>query len=90
VNTPTVDQTKVADQYVPLLDLLMANIRVVQLLPLAEMADVNEQMQALGPVLDPTRYRDGGGRNLHDQRRIIDAALALRNVLDDITNRSDL
>lgn len=72
---------EVAAQYVDLLDLLKGIARGLSYLPLEQMAAVNEQMQALAPVLEPTAYMRGGAGNLHDQRRVIDGALALQRIL---------
>jgi hypothetical protein len=69
------------EQYPALLDLLVGFVRPLMTLPLAEMAAANERMQTIGLFIDPTRYRDGGGTNLTDQRKVIDAALALQRVL---------
>ncbi len=38
------------------LDALIGLCRAINLLPLAHMQDVNERMQALGPLLEPTAY----------------------------------
>lgn len=78
------DIEDVYQEYPQLIDHLTTLVRPLLLLPLAEMASANEHMQALGPILQPTAYRDGGGTNLHEQRRVIDAALALRRVLDSL------
>jgi hypothetical protein len=77
----TFTDDQVAAQYVPLLDLLTGVVRNLLWLPLAQMALVNEQMQVLAPVLEPTAYGRGGATNLHDQRKVIDGALALHRVL---------
>jgi hypothetical protein len=79
-----IDQADVDREYIALLDILTSTLRPLLLLPLAEMANANERMQALGPVLESTAYHRGGGQNLHDQRRVIDAALTLRRVLEDL------
>lgn len=67
-------------QYPDLLDLITGLCRPILHLPLAQLASVNEQMQALGPILDPTAYMRGGER-LREQRRVIDAMLSLQRVL---------
>ncbi len=74
-------------RYVLGLDCLTGLCRSLNLLPLDEMAAMNERLQTLGPVLDPTAYQQYGGLNLHDQRRIIDAAAALQRVCFEIRDR---
>lgn len=82
------DIEDVYQDYPQLIEILTSTVRPLLLLPLAEMASANEHMQALGPILAATAYREGGGTNLHDQRRVIDAALGLRRVLDSLAPRA--
>jgi len=63
--------------YLTALECLTGLCRSINLLPLEAMQRENEQMQTLGPILQPTAYRDSG-QNLDDQRRIIDAARRLQ------------
>lgn len=57
------------------------------LLQVAETADVPAMLNALGehealaPVVEPTAYLRGGGDNLADQRRFLEA---LQRFIDDI------
>lgn len=74
----------VYQQMPDLLPMLTAAIGPLLLLPLAEMAEANERMQTLAPVIAPTEYHHGGADNLRDQRRLIDAALALQRVAEGI------
>jgi len=76
----------VRENYVLLVDTLANIVRPLQLLPLQQMADANERMQTLGPLLEPTAYQRSGATNLRDQRRVIDAAHALQCVIEDITS----
>jgi hypothetical protein len=68
--------------YMMALECLTGLCRSINLLPLEAMQRENEQMQTLGPILEPTAYRDGGCTNLDDQRRIIDAARELQLVCE--------
>lgn len=70
-----------AAEYVEQLDALVETVRPLLFMPLAEMQATNEQMQTLGPILEPTAYMRGGGVNLTDQRKVIDAARRLQDVL---------
>lgn len=73
--------------YETALECLQGLLRALNLLPLERMLAEVEQMQVLGPILDPTAYRDGGGRNLADQRRIIAAAKDLQVTCEQIRDR---
>jgi hypothetical protein len=72
---------EVYTQYVAYLDLLVSQVRPLLMMPLVELARANERMQTLGSFFDPTAYMRGGGQNLTDQRRAIDAAVLLQSVL---------
>ena len=72
---------QVSTAYVNLIGLLTHAGRHIQLLPLQQLAEVNEHMQALAPVLEPTAYQRGGAQNLADQRRVIAAAAEFQRVL---------
>lgn len=68
-------------EYVEQLDVLVETVRPLLFMPLAEMQRTNEEMQALGPILEPTAFMRGGGVNLTEQRKVIDAARRLQEVL---------
>jgi hypothetical protein len=74
---------EVREAYPNLLDVLVQVCRALLPLPLAQMASVNETMQTLAPIVEPTAYMRGGMENLRDQRRVIDAAANLHRVLRD-------
>lgn len=61
--------------YMLTVDTVVAIIR--SLLPLAdeitEARNVNERMQALAPILEPTASQRGGADNLREQRVVLDA-----------------
>lgn len=73
--------------YLGVLDSLTVLCRTLSLLPLEQMQHANERMQTLGAFLEPTAYLHGGAGNLHDQRRVIDAARALQIVVHAIQAR---
>jgi hypothetical protein len=84
MSTDTTTSLAVAKDYPQYLDVLLAACRTINAPPLRELAEANEHMQALGPLLEPTAYLRGGGQNLHDQRRIIDAARALQLACEEV------
>lgn len=80
----SIERSDAYQQYPQCLEVLMGSCRALNLLPLAAMAQVNEYMQAIAPLVAPTEFKVRGGQNLIDQRRVIDAALALQRVCDDV------
>lgn len=72
---------EVRQNYTAYLDLLVAQVRPLLMMPVRQLVFENEHMQAIAPIFDPTAFMRGGGTNLTDQRRVLDAALALRQVL---------
>jgi hypothetical protein len=84
-------EAEVRENYPQMLDILISFCRNLLTLPLDEMAAANEHWQTTAPIIEPTAYQRGGMDNLRDQRRVIDAAAALRRVLlslDPSTGRS--
>lgn len=71
-----------------LLTMLTSSIKPILLLPLEQMVDANERMQTLGPIIAPTAYINNGGKNLRDQRRLLDAALNLKRIVLELSNDS--
>lgn len=49
-------------------------------IPVDELLHIVDQSDALGPILEPTAYRDGGARRLEEQRRVLNAAKTLRDI----------
>jgi len=75
---------EIREAYPQLIDFLANLVRPFLMLPLQEMAAANEHWQTVAPILEPTAYQRGGANNLRDQRRVIDAAAALQQVLLDL------
>lgn len=71
-------------QYIDWFEMLTAGLRTINTVPIASMVDFNERAQTLAPLLEPTAFMRGGGKNLHDQRLILDAALALQRVCEKV------
>lgn len=76
-----------ADVYRAGLDLITTAARQIALVPVKQMLDDLEHFDAVGPILQPTMYRDGGGDNLQDQRTLLRAARQLQLAVDDIAAR---
>lgn len=74
--------------YVDLMKMFALHLQPLVATPLTQLIDVNERMQTLGPLLEPTAYQRGGAQNLHDQRRLLDAARALQRVMWEIGGAS--
>jgi hypothetical protein len=79
-----VDIDDVRQSYPQLIHMLALMCRPLLTLPLAEMAAVNEEFQTIAPIVEPTAYMRQGAENLHDQRKVIDGALALRRIMESI------
>ena len=56
-------------------------VKLLYSLPLGQMARHIERCHAVGPMLDPTAYRDGM-RNLEEQEAVVSALLAARKVIE--------
>ncbi|MCW6010333.1 hypothetical protein K1W54_38160 [Micromonospora sp. CPCC 205371] len=81
---PMSDDT-VYKAYLELVDQLSAILRPLTMMPLRQMATANERMQTVAPFfVAPIQYHSGA-RNLQEQRRVIDAAAALQDVLFGLT-----
>lgn len=46
--------------------------------------EVVQQGHALGPIVDPTLYRDGGMDNLEEQQTLAEGFLAFRRAIDKV------
>lgn len=75
----------IAAEYPMLLDLLTSATRTIMLLPLQAMSNFVGHAETIGPILEPTAYARGGGRNLADQAALIEAAIGLQRAAEKIT-----
>ena len=76
-----------AEQYRSGLDMVTMAARQIALVPVRQMLDDLEHFDTVGPILQPTMYRDGGGDNLQDQRMLLRAARMLQDAVDEIAAR---
>jgi hypothetical protein len=74
------------DGYVELLDALMEWSRMALAIDLEPLREFVAMAETAAPVLVPTEYARGGGRNLDQQRRFLDAVgefqARLRDLMD--------
>lgn len=70
------------------LGLLTEAGKLVQMVDVDALLDVVGKSEALGPILEPTAYQRGGGANLVDQRRFLQAAQQFRAVCAELGNRA--
>jgi hypothetical protein len=70
------------------LDMIASSIALLRLLPIVEMRQLVDEMQTLGPILEPTAYLRGGGDNLRDQAEVLTAVAALLAVVDRVEARA--
>ena len=64
------------------MDLVAAACRLLLLVPVDDLLATVRHAEAVGPVLDPTAFLHGGGKNLAGQREILEAAQRLRRVAE--------
>lgn len=81
---PMSDDT-VYKAYPELVDQLAAILRPLTMMPLRQMATANERMQTIAPFMVAPLAYHRGAVNLEQQRRVIDAAAALQDVLFGLT-----
>lgn len=75
---------EVSRDYVEHVRMLVASMRVLTVIPLSQMADVNERMQTMAPfVARPFEYAKGAS-NLETQRKLIDAALKVQTIIREL------
>lgn len=74
------------DQYSAAMAVVVEATRALLRIPTDQLQGFLADLDMLGPVLDPTGYRDGMA-DVHDQQRLVDAAHALRQVAVDIRER---
>lgn len=80
MNVPTQPMTDY--EYHAAMDLVVAAGRLLISCPLDRLRDNLSQIEALAPILEPTAYQRGGGRNLDNQRRILDAAAKFSEAIN--------
>lgn len=68
------------DEYRSNMALVYSFARVLKELPLAEMLEGISRAEAIGPMLDPTLYREKS-KAMEEDRRALEAAQALAGVL---------
>lgn len=79
--------TAQATDYVTTMDVLTGLCRSLSLLPLVECRQTVERAEALGPIIDSTAYQ-AGANSLREQQQLLDAAIALQDVVLRIQDRS--
>lgn len=68
-------------------DLLLSVSRTAQFIPVEdvrELLNVVSQSHAIGPLIDPTKYRDGGMDNLEEQKVLAEGFLAFRTAIEKV------
>ena len=75
--------TMTAEEYTEAMNRACLVARAVMDIPAGELSQVISRSHAIGPILDPTRYR-AGMKNLENQQVIVDAILAAQRRLRDL------
>lgn len=81
------DDPKAAERFNQLMAMIMSTCQLAQLVSIEDinwLIQGNSISHALGPIIDPTKYRDGGMDNLEDQQKILLPFLALRKAIEEI------
>lgn len=60
---------------------------LVEGIPLAELTNHLERLDTLGPVLEPTAYRDHGMRNVSDSRELVEPLLEFQRAVRRVKDR---
>jgi hypothetical protein len=79
-----------AREYEQSMEVLTSVCRMMSMLPIDALQDHLQQAQALGPVIDPTAYRDGGAARLQDQQDLLDAASGVIRAVRRIARRNGI
>ena len=72
------------------MDLVASAARLLLLVPVAELLDIVNHSETVGPILEPTAYQRGGADRLHEQRQVLEAALVLQGVARRFTGTQDV
>ncbi len=79
------DNAEDAARYEENMNMLATVARLLQGIDLEYLSDTIRYAEALGPIVQPTEYRDGGLDELRDQRKLVNAAKEMRLVAEEIT-----
>lgn len=86
MTTPTEPQYD-ADAWTTYMDVASDLARSLMLIPVRDMLNQLDQMEVLAPIMQPTRYRDGGADNLRDQADLLRSILEVQETLTKIMAR---
>lgn len=76
------------EEYRAGLNMVTGAIRVLRLVPVAQMREQLGLVEAVAPVLDPTAYLRGGANNLRDQAEVLAAVANLLEVVERVGVRA--
>jgi hypothetical protein len=73
-----------AAEYTHGLDVIASAVRILRFAPVDRLLATLGPVEALAPVLEPTAFVRGGGRNLDHQRRLLEAVQGVLAVVEQI------
>lgn len=79
------DNAEDVARYEENMNMLATVARLLQGIDLEYISATLDYAEALGPIVQPTEYRDGGLTNLRDQRKLVNAAKQMRLAANEIT-----
>lgn len=69
------------DDFAEQMELLAGLVRPLLLVDVEPLRRTVGQAEALGPIIDPTQYRNGGSTRLVQQRRFLDAVAEFQDAV---------
>lgn len=78
------------EEYTQHMDMLVSLCRLIDLLPVDELLDSLAMAETLSPVIDPTKYINGGADRMRDQRWLLEAASGLKAAMNRIATARGL
>lgn len=77
------------EEYITAMNRVVLAVRALAQEPIDDLLHVLEVADAFAPILAPTRYRDGGARNVAEQRRVLLAVARLRDVYRELVRSGE-
>ncbi len=83
------DNAEDVARYEENMNILVTVVRLLRNIDLDYLLDAIRYAEALGPIVQPTEYRDGGLAHLRDQRKLVNAAKEMRLVAEITAERGE-
>lgn len=70
------------DAYREAMDQVSSVVLLIRVLPVSQLLAAISKAEALGPILEPTAYRDGGARRLAEQQQVLEALAKVQELAE--------